>query len=99
MWRVRQGDLIVMYANRVGVIAVGQAWESRLEILGPDHPGRLRDYNTEGLNELEWRIPVEWLRWNVNRPCRVASQLGAFIEITRQRARVQVLRGCFPGVI
>jgi hypothetical protein len=99
MWRVRQGDLIVMYANRAGVIAVGRARESRLEILGPDHPDRLRDYATEGQNELEWRIPVEWLAWDEARPCRVKHLLGAFIEITDHADRLRTLRGCYPGMV
>lgn len=63
MRRVRSGDVIVMYANGLGIIGVGQVTESRLELLGPDHPDRLRPFEAEGENEEEWRIPVRWLAW------------------------------------
>jgi hypothetical protein len=45
--------MIFLYANSLGVIGVGRATESRLELLFPDHPGRLRDFATGGENEEE----------------------------------------------
>jgi len=71
MRRVRGGDLIFMYANGLGVIGVGRAAESRLEVLFPDHPDRPRAFATEGENEEAWRIPVEWLAWDEANPCVV----------------------------
>jgi hypothetical protein len=58
MQELQPGDIIFMYANNVGIIAVGKALRgcSRLE---PGSPGILWDeYNTR-----EWRVPVDWLTW------------------------------------
>lgn len=86
MREVRRGDLIFMYARLLGVIGIGRVTESRLEILGHDHPDRLRDFATEGENEEEWRIPVEWLIWDDSRPCTVEPLRPTFLEITHHRA-------------
>lgn len=88
MRRVRSGDMIVMYAMRVGVIGIGRATESRLELLFDDHPDRLRQYLTEGENVEEWRIPVEWLAWDENDACVVEPLNGTFLEITHHPDRV-----------
>jgi hypothetical protein len=96
MRRVRQSDLIFMYAKSVGVIGVGRAAESRLEILFPDHPGRLRDFATEGGNREEWRIPVEWVAWDEANPCEVEhALLSSFQEITGLAERLGALRKHF----
>jgi hypothetical protein len=89
MRRVRRGDIIVMYAMRLGVIGVGRATESRLELLFEAHPDRLRHYATEGGNVEEWRIPVEWLAWDENNPCIVDPLNGTFLEITRHEDRAK----------
>ena len=95
MRRVRCGDMIFMYANGLGVIAVGRAAESRLEVLFADHPDRLRDFGREGENEEEWRIPVEWLVWDENRPCAVEALRSSFQEITEHAARIEEVRQHF----
>ncbi len=95
MRQVRRGDLVVMYANGVGVIGVGRVAESRLELLFPDHPDRLRDFSTEGQNREEWRIPVEWLAWDEANPCDVKSLRSSFQEITDLAERVQEVRQHF----
>jgi hypothetical protein len=89
--------MIAMYANGLGVIALGRATESRLELLGLDHPDRLRPFEDEGENEEEWRIPVRWLVWDEGNPCPVPPLRGTFLEITHHAARVRQLRGHFPG--
>ncbi len=55
--KVKRDDLILMYANRVGIIAVGRA-EGEYKILSPAEPDRIKQGDTP-----EWRIPVKWLRW------------------------------------
>jgi hypothetical protein len=95
MRRVRRGDMIFMYANSLGVIGVGRATESRLQMLFPDHSDRLRDFATEGENEEEWRIPVEWLRWDGANPCVVEHLRSSFQEITDHAERVRAVRQHF----
>lgn len=95
MRRVRHGDMIFMYANGLGVIGVGRATESRLELLFPDHPDRLRAFATEGENEEEWRIPVEWLVWNEANPCAVELLRSSFQEITDHADRIHAVRQHF----
>jgi hypothetical protein len=81
MFKVRPRDLIAMYANEVvGVIGVGRA-RDKVKVLSKDDPERLRDFATEGQNKQEWRIPVEWLRWNETNPCKV-QLIGTFVELT-----------------
>lgn len=95
MRRVRRGDTIFIYANSRGVIGVGRATESRLELLFPDHPDRLRAFGTEGENEEEWRIPVEWLVWDEANPCVVEWLRSSFQEITDHAERVRAVRQHF----
>jgi len=97
MRRVRAGDLIAMYANGLGVIAIGRATESRLEVLGPDHPDRLRPFHGEGENEEEWHVPVVWIVWDEEHPCLMTPLRGTFLEITHHVTRVEQLRGHFPA--
>jgi len=59
MEQVRAGDIIFMFARGVGIIGVGQA-KGRCEQLAADDPDRIR---VDDWNQLEWRIPVEWLAW------------------------------------
>ena len=58
MESIRQSDIILMYANQVGIIAVGKA-VGRCEVLEPEDPRRVSD----DFSSREWRIPVEWLDW------------------------------------
>jgi hypothetical protein len=95
MRRAQAGDVIVMYANEFGVIAIGRA-TGGLERLDRKHPDRMRDFATEGENAEEWRIPVEWLVWDadnrrpVNPPLRPSFQ-----EITTLEDRVRLIRHHF----
>jgi hypothetical protein len=95
MRRVRRGDMIFMYANGLGVIGVGRATEGRLELLFPDHPGRLRDFATEGENKEEWRIPVEWLVWDEASALAVEPLRSSFQEITDHAERILAVRRHF----
>jgi hypothetical protein len=58
MRAVKRGDIIFMYANRIGVIGMGKA-VAGCAILEPGEAGRLSDEESGR----EWRIPVDWLRW------------------------------------
>ncbi len=99
MRRVWSGDLVVMYANSLGVIGVGRVTESRLEVLGPDNPDRIRAFDGEGGNDEEWRIPVVWLAWDEENPCSVGPLRPTFSEITHHTNRVQSLREHYRGIL
>lgn len=58
MKQVARGDIIFMYANRKGIIAIGKA-KDKCESLPFGTPGRI--YN--GTDSTEWRVPVDWLVW------------------------------------
>jgi hypothetical protein len=58
MKAANRGDIIFMYANRVGVIGIGNA-VGACQVLEPGDPDML----FEEENSREWRIPVVWLRW------------------------------------
>jgi hypothetical protein len=92
MRRVKAGHVIVMYANGLGVIAIGRATGGVLPVLHQKDSGRMRDYATEGENAEEWRIPVEWLVWDEANPCPVDSLRPSFQEITNHAARIGVIR-------
>jgi hypothetical protein len=65
MEAVRSGDMILLYANQAGIIAVGTAIGA-CEVLEPDDPRRV----SNDFNNREWRIPVRWLKWaNVEDAC------------------------------
>lgn len=95
MRRIRAGDMIFMYAMGLGVIGVGRATESRLELLFPDHPDRLRNFEAEGENEEEWRISLEWLVWDETNPCEVEFLRPSFQEITHHEERIRTVRQHF----
>jgi transcriptional regulator with XRE-family HTH domain len=96
MQRVGCGDVIVLYANGLGVVAIGRATGGGLEVLDENDPNRMRDYDTEGENAEEWRIPVEWLVWDEDNPCPVDPPLRAsFQEITTHTDRVGLIRDHF----
>ncbi|MGD0655124.1 MAG: phospholipase D family protein [Thermoguttaceae bacterium] len=59
MKRVKSGDVIFMYANKVGIIGIGVA-KKGYEVLEPGHIDRI--LNEEEITP-EWRIPVAWLVW------------------------------------
>jgi hypothetical protein len=96
MKRVQCGDVIFMYASEYGMIAVGMA-TARVSILGPFEPDRLRNFALEGNNEREYRIPVKWLRWHTDNPCKVFPPLEprrfnvSFKEITDVGELLQIL--------
>jgi hypothetical protein len=92
MRRVQRGDLIFMYANGQGVIQVGRAEESRLEILGPHNGDRLRSFEHGG-HEEEWRIPVEWLVRDETPPCPIQEPLrGAFLQMKSNKRLRKIKR-------
>jgi hypothetical protein len=64
MEEVTRGDIIFMYANRRGIIAIGQAKDG-CETLPFGTPGVILN----GMDTKEWRVPVEWLIWEDERPC------------------------------
>lgn len=94
MKRVRRAHLIVMYANGRGVIGIGRAKESRLEILGPDHPDRIREF-IHGQHEEEWRVPVEWCVWDEKNPCQIEPLRKSFQELRNQEKRLKEIRKHF----
>jgi hypothetical protein len=96
MRRARRGDAIFMYANGLGIIGIGYATESRVEILGPDHPDRLRAFG-DGEHEEEWRIPVEWRVWDEGNPCEVETLRQTFVDITNHQSRINAVRNHFLG--
>ena len=56
MRQVQAGDIVLLYVNRVGIVAIGRA-KSKCETLGPKNPRRL--FN--GFTAREWRVPVRWI--------------------------------------
>jgi hypothetical protein len=92
MRRVRKGDLIFMYANDVGVVAVGIVRESLVQIVGRDNPSRLRAFK-DGEHDEEWRIPVRWLVWDESKPCRFRKPLrGTFLELKKDGGRFKKIK-------
>lgn len=57
MERVKPGDAILMFANRIGIVGVGRA-ESRCE---KKRPGSLK--RVWRGSSIEWRLRVTWLDW------------------------------------
>ncbi len=64
MKEVTRGDIIFMYANLKGIIAIGRA-KDKCESLPFGSRGRIFD----GTDTTEWRVPVDWLVWEDERPC------------------------------
>jgi len=95
MRRARRGDMVFMYANGLGIIGVGRVSASRIELLFANESSRLRDFTTEGKNEEEWRIPVEWLVWDDTNCCEVEFLRPTFQEITEHAGRVLKVRQHF----
>lgn len=58
MQRVGRGDVIFMYKNGVGVIAIGMAKDTCTHV----KPGR-NNLVFSGATTTEWQIPVAWLTW------------------------------------
>ncbi len=95
MQRVAKDHLIFMFAKRIGVVGVGVVTDHPLEILGRDHPDRIRAFRF-GQHEQEWRIRVNWLAWDESNPCYSTSSLRpSFQEITSHTERVRVLKAHF----
>jgi hypothetical protein len=96
MERVRRGDLIFMYANGEGIVAVGEA-NGGVKILGRNDSRRLREYE-DGKHPEEWRIHVKWLVWEESNPCRIQKPLRpAFVEMKRDNRRLEEIRKRFRG--
>ena len=80
METVQPGAVILMFANRVGVIGIGCA-EAAVERLSPGAPGRL----SKG-NSIEWRIPVTWLDWRDEASAyRCKAFRRTFLDITADK--------------
>jgi hypothetical protein len=58
MQAVKRGDIIFMYANRIGIIGIGKAVDAYEHLEFGSH-GRIWD----GSGGAEWRVPVDWLIW------------------------------------
>lgn len=92
MERVEAGDLIAMYANRVGVVGLGLVRGS-VQKLGTDAADRIWPFVADDVNRDEWRIPVEWLTWDVDQPCQMGKALRpSFVDITQHLERVDAIR-------
>ncbi len=80
MKSVRKGDMILMYANLLGIIGVGKAL-GEVERLRYGHPDRVAQLDTT-----EWRIPVKWLQWSPDNPCPWKPHLNpTFIDLSAER--------------
>lgn len=90
MDRVRQGHVIVMYTNRVGVIAIGRA-KTGVKVLGSHHHDRVRAFEY-GQHEEEWRVPVDWCVWNKQKPCIMRPLRTSFLEITSHDELLKKIR-------
>lgn len=90
--RVKAGDLIAMYANRIGVVGLGLA-RGGVEKLGADAADRIWPFVSDDVNREEWRVPVEWLAWDETRPCDAGKALRpSFVDITQHAERVDAIR-------
>lgn len=97
MKEVRPGDVILMYAKKVGIIAAGVA-TGHLQVLS-DENGEDYVAPREWLDSLddangflpdEWRIPVAWIDWNSSRPMKIAgnswrSPQGTFLPVDEKQ--------------
>jgi hypothetical protein len=59
---VREKDVVLMYANKLGIIAIGEA-TGECEVIAADSEDQIRKSP-----EPEWRVPVNWLYWDKNHP-------------------------------
>lgn len=79
MERVNRGDIVFMYANQKGIIAVGQAKDT-CETLQVGSNERI--FN--GTNTPEWRIPVDWLIWEDELPSSWSPHADqTFVEVSK----------------
>jgi hypothetical protein len=83
MERVEEGDIILMFAKRVGIIAIGRA-KGKCQILAPDDADRLMP-GTPEWRELEWRIPTTWLAWSDSEKYCRWSQRATFLDATGEK--------------
>lgn len=80
--RVEPGDAIFMYANKLGVIGIGQA-KAKCESKIPPEDS-IRIYNGSKTPTPEWRVPVKWLYWDRNRPCPwPLTRYPTFLDVTK----------------
>jgi len=82
MDRVEVGDTICMYAKGEGIIGIGRA-------TGPVEKLErgARDRVTPD-GEREWRIPIEWLFWEADRPFRWKSPNATFFDVSGDKYEV-----------
>jgi len=82
MKRVKSGDVIFMYANKVGIIGIGLA-KKGYEVLEPSHPDRI--LNEEEITP-EWRIPVDWLVWVSDKQASPwqPPDVRTFVDVSKQ---------------
>jgi hypothetical protein len=86
---VREKDVVLIYANKLGIIGIGEA-TGECEIIPANSNDQIRKYP-----EPEWRIPVNWLHWDRNRPCQWTPHfVGTFLDVSSDhyRARREAVR-------
>jgi hypothetical protein len=101
MRKVSVGDVILMYANRAGIIGIGRAESGQPEILQPGAPDRIRTHKEKGANRREWRIPVTWLIWvEDHQACAWPSRVQTFLDVTGgvHRERLETVKRHFLGL-
>lgn len=82
MAQAKRGDAILMYANKRGIIAVGEATGGH-EISEANTAGQIRPYD-----EREWRVPVDWLFWDEGHPCPwKPHDIRTFVNVSSDKYR------------
>jgi hypothetical protein len=82
MAEVNDGDLIFMYANKIGIIAVGRA-TGGCKVFKSGDPNRIDGDDWDGD---EWRVPVVWLRWQQDKSYKWPKPLRpAFVNISASK--------------
>ncbi len=82
MERVLRGDAVFLYANQIGVIAIGVA-TGPVEVFKIDDVERI--YHT--YDEDEWRIPVKWLNVRKEDACSITPVQQSFLDISDAKHR------------
>lgn len=102
--KLREGDIVLAYANKVGVVAFGlvkDRWD------GQRYPENQVVY-TKPYTDVEYKIPVQWVCSLVERPippqpfidtCLARPANSAFIRITRVAELVSFAQKYCQGVV
>lgn len=88
MDRVKQGDAILMFAKRVGIIGIGRARTGREIRDGNDADRVSRIGNVDyQKNDREWRVPVDWVVWaeNDTDACPFRSPNATFLDLKAEQ--------------